>query len=134
MAYQIFGNVYKVTPVENIQTKNGNTIQRCSLVLEQKRFDSTTGEEYAPSYPILEFSGNAISKLNGIQPGQKVKVNFEISGFKYNDKQTGEERFMSTLRGFNVEPYQVQQQQQPIQQPVQQPQQQAPQGYQPLGF
>lgn len=133
MAYDIIGNVYKVGTPETIMTKNGNTIKRRSLTLEQKRYDPNTGEEFSPNYPTLEFSGNACDSLNNFHQGDRVRVRFDITGVKYD--KDGEERYLTILRGFRVEtyvsPFQSQgngQQQQYQQQPPQPYQQQQ---YQP---
>lgn len=148
MAYDIIGNVYKVGTPETITTKNGNTITRRSLTLEQRRYDPNTGEEFNPNYPTLEFSGKACESLNNFHQGDRVRVRFDITGVRYNDKQTGEEKSLTILRGFRVEPYvspsqsqgngqQPQYQQQPPQpyqqqyQPQAQQQQYQPQQYQP---
>lgn len=123
MAYQILGIVHKISAPENVPTKDGGTIVRRTLVLMQRRFDQNTGQEFTPNFPTFEFTNKNAAMLDGFQQGAKVKVMFDINGFKYNDKQTGEEKYSSNLRGFKIEPYVVQQPQQGYQQaPAPQPQ------------
>lgn len=132
MAYDIIGNVYKIGTTENIQTKSGSIIQRRQLTLMQKRFDQNTGQEYDPNFPALEFTGDRCAELDKYSPGDRVHVRFDISGMRYNDRNTGEEKFFCSLRAFRIEGYNPQQgqvQQYPQNPPYPQPQnwQQTPQ-------
>lgn len=109
MAYEIVGNVFKIGATENISTKNGGTLLRRSITLCQRRFDQNTGEEYEPNYPTLDFTNRGCAELDRFKYGDKVRIRFDISGVKYNDKQTNEEKFFNSLRAFRIEPYVVQQ-------------------------
>lgn len=115
MAYEIIGNVLQIGATENIQTKNGQPFQRRSLTLIQRRFDQNTGEEFEPNYPTIDFTRNGCAELDRYKPGDRVRVRFDISGTKYEDKNTRETRFFTSLRGFRIEPY-VAHGQQPVQQ------------------
>ncbi len=130
MAYDIIGNVYRIGATENINTRNGSTLQRRSVTLCQKRFDQNTGEEFEPNYPTLEFTNKGCAELDKFKQGDRVRVRFDISGMRYNDRNTQEEKFFSSLRAFRIELYTPQQTQQPqqVQQP-QPPQYQQPQQY-----
>ncbi|MDY3356163.1 MAG: DUF3127 domain-containing protein [Prevotella sp.] len=124
MAYKIIGNVLIVGQTEHKPTKTGGVFTSRSLTLMQKRYDPNTGEEFEPNYPQFNFTGNSCSQLDNLKAGDRVQVSFEVSGVKYNDRQTGEEKYFTTLRAFKCEPYV-----QPIQQTKQpaynaQPQQQ----------
>ena len=128
MAYDIIGTVYKVGPTETIPTRQGNTIMRRTLILEQRRYDPNTGQEYQPNYPAFEFTNQQCRDLDLYPSGTSVRIRFDVSGSLYADKQTGEERNISRLRAFRIEQYRqpsqqpaAQQVQQPIQQQYQQP-------------
>lgn len=132
-AYKILGNVHSIGATEQIPTRNGSVFTKRTLVLIQRRFDQNTGEEFEPNYPSFEFGGNSCSLLDGFKSGDRVQVSFDVVGTKYQDKQTGEEKYISRLRGFKIEPYVIPQLQanQQVQQVPQQPQQQYQPAYQP---
>ncbi len=117
MANEIIGTIEYIGQTETLATKSGGTFSKRILVLKQRRFDRSTDEEFTPNYPKLEFTGNNIAKLEGFKPGDRVRVRFELSGTLSPD-QTGTPRYITNVRGFNVEHYVPQRQ--PVQQPVQQ--------------
>lgn len=127
MAYEIIGNVHKIGTTENIQTKSGSTFQRRSLTLIQRRFDQNTGQEFEPNFPTIDFTREKCMELDKYKPGDRVRIRFDVSGAKYLDKNTNEERYFNSLRGFRIEPY-VQPNAQPQAQYPQQPQNYAPAG------
>lgn len=118
MAYEIIGNVHKIGTTENIQTKSGSAFQRRSLTLIQRRFDQNTGEEFEPNFPTIDFTRDKCMELDKYKPGDRVRIRFDVSGAKYLDKNTGEEKYFNSLRGFRIESY-VQPQAQPPYQPQQ---------------
>ena len=131
MAYEIIGYVFKIGTTENIQTKSGTAFQRRSLTLIQRRFDQNTGKEFEPNYPTIDFTQRGCAELDKYKIGDRVRVRFDISGAKYNDRQTGEEKYFNSIRGFRIEPF-VQKQQVPQNyEPAGQWQQPAPNGYYP---
>lgn len=143
--FKILGNVYQIGQTETKPTQTGGSFSSRMLILIQRRYDQDTGEELTPNYPQFEFTGNACQKLDSFGADDRVQVSFDIVGVKYNDKQTGEERNLTKLRGFNIVPYTQQQQYVPQQpqaaapqyqpQPQAQPQPQYPQqGYQQGGY
>lgn len=127
MAYEIIGNVHKIGTTENIQTKSGSTFQRRSLTLIQRRFDQNTGQEFEPNFPTIDFTRDKCMELDKYKPGDRVRIRFDVSGAKYLDKNTGEEKYFNSLRGFRIEPF-VQPNAQPQAQYTQQPQNYAPAG------
>ena len=134
MAYEIVGTVFKINATEDIPTRNGGTLLRRSVILCQRRFDQNTGQEYEPNYPIIDFTNNGCAELDRFNPGDRVRIRFDVSGVKYVDKKTGEEKFFSSLRGFRIEPYVTQQTHyqsppQYAQQPQQTQQARSQQGY-----
>ncbi len=132
MAYEIIGSVFRIGNTETITTKSNTQFQRRSLTLMQKRFDPNTGLEYDPNYPTIDFTQRGCAELDRFKQGDMVRVRFDISGTKYADRQTGAERFFTSLRGYRIEaftaPVMHYQQQQPVPQPqYRQPVPQAPQ-------
>lgn len=134
MAYEIIGNVFRIGATENISTKNGVTLLRRFITLCQKRFDQNTGEEFEPNYPSFDFTNKGCAELDKFNVGDRVKILFGISGVKYIDKQTNEEKYFNSLRGFRIERYvqpsQMPQFNQQTQQPAYPPQYQPQQYYQ----
>ncbi len=104
MAYEIIGNVYRIGATENISTRSGGTLQRRSVTLVQKRFDQNTGEEFEPNYPTFDFANRGCAELDRFRQGDRVRIRFDISGVKYTDRNTQEEKFFTSLRGFRIEP------------------------------
>ncbi len=133
MAYEIIGNIYRIDKTEAIATKDGGTLLRRSVTLYQKRFDQNTGEEFEPNFPALDFTNNKCQELDKYKQGDRVRIRFDISGIKYADRQTGEERFFNSLRGFKIEPY-VQHKAQPAYQPPVQGYQPTPAPFPPQGI
>lgn len=129
MAYEIIGNVFQIGTTENIPTKSGNPFRRRSLILVQRRFDQNTGEEFEPNYPTIDFTQKGCDDLERFKEGDRVRIRFDISGSKYEDKTTHETKYFTSLRGYRIEPY-VQPQAQHVQQPVYPPQQAYQQNYQ----
>lgn len=112
MAYEILGTILKIGVTETIQKKNnGGTFNKRQLVLQQRRFDRNTGQEFQPNYPTIDFINNNTAKLDYFKVGDKVRVYFDINGTKSIDEHTKQERFFSSLNGFRVEPYVSQNQQ-----------------------
>jgi hypothetical protein len=103
MAYKIVGYVYKVGAVEEKTSKGGDKFNRRPLTLMVKRFDSSTGKEFDPYYPTFDFSRGHVADLDNLKKGDRVEVSFEVVGTKYNDRNTGEEKFFTALRGFGLE-------------------------------
>lgn len=129
MAYEIIGTVHKIGTTGTIPTRTGGQLQKRTLVLVQRRFDQNTGEEFDPNYPSIEFSQRGCAELDRFKPGDRVRVRFDISGVRYEDKSTHQEKYFTTLRGFRIEPYVTQQPRQ-----VAQPQGYPPQSFAPQGF
>lgn len=125
MAYEIIGTVHKVGTTENIQTRNGSTFQRRSITLVQRRFDQSTGQEFEPNFPTIDFTRDKCMELDKYKPGDKIRIRFDVSGVKYLDRNTNEEKYFTTLRGFRIEPY--------VQPNAQQQHSQQPQNYAPAG-
>ena len=122
MAYEIIGTVYKIGTTENVPTKSGQPFQRRSITLIQKRFDQNTGQEFDPNYPTFDFTQRGCAELDKYKQGDKVRIRFDVSGVRYSDKQTHEEKYFNSLRGFRIEPFVTQQPQPQVVQPLYPPQ------------
>lgn len=122
MAYEIIGTVYKIGTTENVPTKSGQPFQRRSITLIQKRFDQNTGQEFDPNYPTFDFTQRGCAELDKYKQGDKVRIRFDVSGVRYSDKQTREEKYFNSLRGFRIEPFVMRQPQPQVVQPQYPPQ------------
>lgn len=109
MAYDIIGTVHKIGTVTTIPTRSGSALERRSITIMQQRYDQNTGEPYEPNFPTIDFTNKGCRALDQFKQGDRVRIRFDISGSRYNDKNTGEEKYFTSLRGFRIEPY-VQQQ------------------------
>ena len=124
MAYEILGTVELIGQTESIPTKSGGTFNKRIIILKQRRFDQNTGQEFEPNFPKLEFVNNNTSKLDNFKAGDRVKIRYDINGTKSTDKNTGEVKYITSLRGFHIEHFVM---------PNQQPQAAPPPAYPPQG-
>lgn len=106
-SYEIIGSIYRIGNTETIQTKSQNIFMRRSVTLIQRRFDQYTGAEFRQNFPTIEFTQHQCEELNAYKEGDGVKIRFEVQGVKFTDKNTGEERFFNSMRGFSIEPYEM---------------------------
>lgn len=95
------GRILEIGEVESIQSKNGNTFNKRTLVLNCTR--SNFGEVYE-NYPSFEFSGRHIDDLSTFMVGDIVTVSFVIQGNKYK-KENQSEKFFNTIAGYKIEHY-----------------------------
>jgi len=103
MLYQITGKIDTLGPTLTVTSKDGTrTFNRRSLVLDCTRFDPNTGEPW-PNFPQFEFSGQRCFDLDLFKVGQRVVVDFALSGVKYQDKQTNEPRNFTSVRGVKIQ-------------------------------
>ena len=80
------------------------------LVLDCTRYDPYTGERSKfENTPLLEFGGDICKDLDGIRPGDVVTVSFDITGTKYQDKTTRQEKIFTRVRPYKVEKHSAQQ-------------------------
>ena len=105
MANTITGSIRKITPVQEITGKSGNTFAKRILVLDAARYDTHTGERKFDNYPSFEFSGEAMKILDNFKDGDAVTVSYDINGREFEDPKTHEVRYFNTIRGYKVEPY-----------------------------
>lgn len=105
MANTITGSIRKITPVQEITGKSGNTFAKRILVLDAARYDTHTGERKFDNYPSFEFSGDAMKQLDNYKEGDYVTVSYDINGREFEDPNTHETKYFNTIRGYKVEPY-----------------------------
>ena len=118
MADEILGTVELIGQTEAIATKNGGTFNKRIIILKQRRFDQNTGQEFEPNYPRLEFTNSNTSKLDNFKAGDRVKIRYDINGMKSTDKNTGEVKYITSLRGFHIEHFVMPTQQAQVQRPA----------------
>lgn len=86
MSYELSG---KIKLIQEPQTFNsGFTKREMVVVVEDGKY---------PQEINLEFVQDKVSLLDSLQPGQEVKVNFDIRGREYNG------RYFNNLQGWRVE-------------------------------
>lgn len=105
MANTITGSIRKITPVQEITGKSGNTFAKRILVLDAARYDTHTGEKKFDNYPSFEFSGDAMKQLGNYKEGDYVTVSYDINGREFEDPNTHETKYFNTIRGYKVESY-----------------------------
>ena len=104
MANTISGKVHKITKVQEIKGKTGNSFYKRILVLDAARYDTHTGERMFDNYPSFEFSGDAMKQLENYKEGDYVTVSYDINGREVKD-ENGNVRYFNSIRGYKVEPY-----------------------------
>ncbi|MBN7796072.1 DUF3127 domain-containing protein [Parahaliea mediterranea] len=86
MSYELSG---KIKLIQEPQTFNsGFTKREMVVIVEDGKY---------PQEINLEFVQDKVSLLDSLQPGQEVKVNFDIRGREYNG------RYFNNLQGWRVE-------------------------------
>lgn len=103
MPNTITGRIYKMYPIES-REYNGKTYFERTVVINATKFDQNTGEQGYPNFPALVFNGeDKCNELDNFSQNELVTISFELSGVKYNDKQTGEEKFFNKSRGYKMD-------------------------------
>jgi len=134
MANTISGQLYYISPVQEIATRNGNTIQKREVWLTPMYFDRYSGQPTVgkPEESVkVEFSSERVASLDAFKQGDYVTISFDLRGRVY--QKDGYDNCITSVDGrsivaykgatqtAHVEPtYQAQQQQQ--QAPMQQQQ------------
>lgn len=109
MANTITGKIYKICPTEAKNIKDKTYYER-NIVVDNTRLDPYTGESQYPNFPMLSFSGeDKCNDLDNFKVGEVVVVSFEVSGVKYSDKTTGEEKIFNKVKAYKIEKYGKQQ-------------------------
>lgn len=132
---EIIGKLKRITEIENVLTKSGNTFAKRNVILDCSRVDEWTGDVYTNilCFEIPPAKVNDYDKYKSLE-GSVVKVRFALNG-RENVNGMGESKYFITARCIELVPQQpvqqyteqqVQQVQQPMQQQPAQPMQQQP--------
>ena len=74
------------------------------MVIDNTRYDQYTGEPGFSSFPSFSINGDEkCRELDSFAEGEVVTVSFDIQGLKYNDKNTGEEKYFNKVRAYKIE-------------------------------
>lgn len=102
MANQITGKIYKISPTETINSKDGSkSFQKREIILDCTRFDPYTGEPGFSNFPALEFSGEKCAELDNFTAGQIATVSFDLQGMMY--EKDGVQKNMTRVRAYKIE-------------------------------
>lgn len=124
MANTISGQIYYISPVQDIQTKSGSTIQKREVWLTPMYFDRYSGqptlEDSAKSIKV-EFGSERVSQLDSFNVGDQVTISFELRGYVY--QKDGYDNCITSVEGRSIYGVRNAQPTQEAQQPQQQAQQ-----------
>lgn len=102
--------VHAVTPVIEIESRSGGQpFHKRELIIDDS-WDKD-GKHYS-NFVSIEFTGDKMTQLDSIYPGQRVNIEGMLCGREYNS------RIFNTVRGLSVAPYQAQQQYAPAPAPM----------------
>ncbi len=106
MANQLIGTIVSIGPLLSLTTKTGNTFTKRDLVISIQRFDPNTGQPYSDksNTPQISFMNDKCAELDKYQPGQLVRVSFDVTGNPYVDRNN-ETKIINDIRGYKIEPY-----------------------------
>ena len=103
MTYTIKGKVLNILPPQHGVSKFGKNWEKQDILLTTIKFDSNTGQEIDNLRNILKFSffGERMALLEGLQPGEKVTVTFDIQGKVI--ESNGRQNHMTELLPLKIE-------------------------------
>lgn len=103
MANEISGKVIAVSGVIEVAAKvaGKEPIKMKQLYLDCTRYDPYTGErsEYENT-PLLDFKGENMKLLDGIQKGDVVTITFDVNGYKY--EKDGKTQVFTSIRPYRL--------------------------------
>ena len=103
MANEIYGNIDYIGKTEQIPSKSGGQpFLKREIVIDASSYNSQTGEKYE-NHPSIEFNADKCALLDNFQPGQRVKISFELRGNAWN-RQDGTVKYITSVRGSKIEP------------------------------
>lgn len=105
MANQISGKIFIIENAVTIPTRNGGTFTKRQIVLDASHYDPMTGQKYE-NYPAFDFIGDRVNKLDNFNVGDLVTVSFALNGRPF--ERDGKKMYITSVTGFNIEPYQRQ--------------------------
>lgn len=74
-----------------------------NVVIECSWHDNYSGDKKF-SYPQIQFGGKQIADVGKYRQGDMVEVSFMLQGNRYQDRNTGEEKFFTIAKGYRIEP------------------------------
>lgn len=101
MANQIRGRVHRILPAETNEA-NGKTYSRQRVIFDCTTYDQYTGEPRS-NFPSMEFGGKMLESIAQLSVGDVVTVSFALDGRFYTDRNTGEEKHFTSIRGYKIE-------------------------------
>lgn len=102
MANTVKGKVYEIEPIVTNEY-NGKTYEKRGIILDCSTYDQYSGNPI-PNFIRIEFSGlRPTGELEKVQIGQFVEVSFMVKGTMYADKNTGEMKNFTSIRGYKVD-------------------------------
>ena len=107
MANTITGFILQIGQTVAVPTRNGQPFQKRELLLDSSNYDRFTGQKIE-NYPLMEFTQNNCQKLDNFKPGDLVTVSFVLSGVK--SEKDGQVRYFTHVKGYDIVPYQRQNQ------------------------
>lgn len=105
MENQITGKVIAVSPVQQVQSKQAGAQPKemRQLLLDCTRFDPYTGERSQyENTPMLDFKGENMKLLDGIQAGDVVTITFDVNGYRYKDEKDGKTKVFTSIRPYKL--------------------------------
>lgn len=103
MALQMTGKIEVIGATTPISSRDGTkTYYKRELVLDCTRYDPNTGEPWE-NFPKFEFGGQKCNLLDNFQVGQRVTVDFSLRGARYQDQQTGETKYFTSIGAYKIE-------------------------------
>lgn len=90
-------------------SKKVTSFTKRDLVLSIQKFDPNTGQPYSDqsNTPQITFMGDKCADLDHYQPGQLVRVSFDVIGRQYVGSDDIP-KIINDIRGYRIEPYGVQ--------------------------
>ena len=91
--YEFIGTVKTVGEVQTF----ASGFQKRELVVEE------SGDGKWPNVVAFAFKKDNVAKLDGMRPGQRVKVSFAVDGREWTDPKTGKVRYFADLTALRLE-------------------------------
>ena len=101
--YTILGTITNVSPIETITTRSGEPFSKRTVVITQRRFNPTSGEEYRPNHIPIEATKTFCQVLDNFPAGTPVRVTFALHGRECADQRTRETRHLVSLLLTSIE-------------------------------
>lgn len=101
--YTLSGTITHVSPIVTITTRSGEPLSKRTVVITQRRFNPTSGEEYRPNHIPIEATKTFCQVIDNFPAGTPVRVTFALNGREWADQRTGEIRYFVSLLLTSIE-------------------------------